>query len=182
MTNKLYDIVPLRLGFEVGSFHCGVPELDIFFKSYALQAQNSNASRTYILHNTNNILGYYSLVYGSVPAEKTPSRISRGMGRYPIPVMILARLAVHKEFQGIGFGETLLKSALKRTINASQIAGLRAMFVVAKNEKAKHFYLKHEFMDSMVDDFHLYLLIKDILKCLPNENEIINPSQRQLKV
>lgn len=182
MINKLYDIVPLRFGFEVGSFQCGVSELDIFFRNYALQSQNSNASRTYVLHNTNTILGYYSVVYGSVPAEKTPSRISRGMGRYPIPVMVLARLAVHKEFQGNGYGEALLKNALKRTINASRIAGLRAMIVVAKNEKAKKFYQKYEFIESMADDFHLYLLIKDILKSLPDEDEIINVSQHQRKV
>jgi GNAT superfamily N-acetyltransferase len=156
----------LNSKIDVTCFNSGVSELDTFIQKYALQSQASHSTRTYAFIKDELLAGYFSLAFGSVSPERTPRRVSSGMGRYPIPVMVLARLAVDKRFQGIGIGECLLKDAFRRTIKASEIAGLRAMFVVAKNEKAKKFYQKYQFIDSDVDDFHLYLLMKDILKSI----------------
>jgi ribosomal protein S18 acetylase RimI-like enzyme len=156
----------LKTSHDVNSFYCGVDQLEVFLKKYALQSQASHASRSYVSLKNNKIAGYYTLSYGSISSDKTPKRISKGMGRYPIPIMVLARLAVDLDFQKMGLGESLLKDAFKRTINASEIAGLRAMFVVAKNKKAYTFYKKYGFMESGVDEFHLFLLLKDILKSI----------------
>jgi len=158
--------VPLMASHEVNSFCCGIEELEVFLTKYAFQSQAPHASRTYVSLKENKIVGYYSLSYRSISSDTTPTRVSKGMGRYPIPIMILARLAVDLDFHGLGLGESLLKDAFKRTINASEIVGLRAIFVVAKDNKASTFYKKYGFMESGVDEFHLFLLLKDILKSM----------------
>lgn len=158
--------IPLESSHDVDSFSCGNAELDTFLKKYALQSQASQASRTYISLQGEKVMGYYTLTFGSVSSAEAPERVSKGLGRYPIPIIILARLAVEKGFQGRGLGESLLKDAFKRTINASEIAGLRAIVVHAKNEQARRFYKKYGLMESPVDEFHLYLLTKDVLKSI----------------
>jgi GNAT superfamily N-acetyltransferase len=154
-------------------FDCGVPALNSFFEKHALQSQASNVSRTYVLSDEKNrVIGYYSLVYGSVSASEVTERIRAGTGRYPIPTIIIARLAVDQRYQGQGFGKAILKDAILRCIQASEIAGLRAIVVNAKDEKSKIFYEKYGFMPSPLDEFHLFLLMKDVLKSEAPKNSL----------
>lgn len=152
----------------VDDFDCGAELLNDYLKNYAYINNRNYSSRTYAACEDKKIIGYYTITPGSVSKESAPLRVSKGLGRYPIPVIILARLAIDKEFHGMGLGEGLLKDALLRIVSASDSIGGRAVLVHAKNDKAKSFYKKYGFEQSPIDEFHLYLLIKDIKKSLGN--------------
>ena len=94
--------------------------------------------------------------------RQQPPRISKGLPRHAVPVMLLARLAVDHRHQGIGLGRALLKDALIRIARAADIAGMRALLVHAKDEAARQWYLQWEFEPSPTDPFHLFLLMKDL--------------------
>jgi GNAT superfamily N-acetyltransferase len=148
----------------VDAFDCGHPALNQFLHRYALISQKANSAQTYVCCINSQVVGYYSLVVGSVNPESAPSRVMKGLARHPVPVMILARLAVDQAHQGKGLGQALLKDALLRTAQAADIAGMRALLVHAKDETARQWYESWEFESSPTDSFHLFLLLKD-LKC-----------------
>ena len=105
------------------------------------------------------VVGFYSLVVGSVEPGEVPARVMKGLARHPVPVMILARLAVDRTHQGKGLGRALLKDALLRTFQAADIAGIRTVLVHAKDEAARQWCERCEFETSPTDPFHLYLMI-----------------------
>jgi len=148
------------------SFDCGQPELDRFLGKFALQNQAANAAQTYVSCRGDRVVGYYSLAVGSVAPDDSPSRTLKGLARHPVPVMILARLAVDRSEQGTGIGRALLKDALLRTDRAADIAGIRALIVHAKNENARRWYEQFDFESSPTDPLHLFLLLKDLRKFL----------------
>ena len=145
------------------SFDCGVPALNDYLQKYALQNQKKHAARTYVATRGNRIVGYYSLAYGSVSLDEAPQNVKSRLARHPIPVILLARLAVDSAEQARGLGTALLKDALLRTIQAAEIAGLRAMLVHAKDDSAKRFYEKFGFEPSPIDVYHLFLGLSNIL-------------------
>lgn len=155
--------VLLTKDHDRNAFDCGVPALNDYLKKYALQNQTKHAARTYVAARGNRIVGYYSLAYGSVSLEEAPQNVKSGLPRHPIPVILLARLAVDSTEQGHGLGAALLKDALLRTIQAAEIAGLRAMLVHAKDDAAKSFYEKFGFEPSPIDAYHLFLRVSDVL-------------------
>ena len=144
------------------AFDCGVLPLNEYLKQYALQNQKKDATRTYVATRGSRIVGYYTLAYGSVSQDDAPPDIKAGLGRYPIPVIPLARLAVDMAEKDQGLGAGLLKDALLRTLQAAEIAGLRAMLVHAKDDVAKAFYQKYGFVPSPTDAYHLLLKLSDI--------------------
>lgn len=148
------------------AFDCGVPTLNEYLKQYALQNQRKNAARTYVAARGSRVVGYYTLAYGSVSLAEAPPRVKAGLAKYPIPVILLARLAVDVAERGQGLGAGLLKDALLRTVQAAEIAGLRAMLVHAKDDAAKAFYQKFGFEPSPVDAYHLFLKVSDIIASL----------------
>lgn len=148
------------------SFDCGVPALNDYLKKYALQNQKKHAARTYVATRGDRIVGYYSLAYGSVSLEEAPQSVKSLLPRHPVPVILLARLAVDSTEQGHGLGPALLKDALLRTVQAAEIAGLRAMLVHAKDDAAKRFYQKFGFEPSPIDNYHLFLRLSEILSSL----------------
>ena len=154
--------VPLTRRHNHDSFDCGSEPLNTYLKQSAWVSQQSGAARTYVATHGNQIVGYYTLAYGSVEHERASARVRKGLARHPIPVMVLARLAVDRSYQGRGLGKGLLKDALLRTLQAADIAGLRAVIVHAKDEDAKGFYTNFAFEPSPVDEFHLMLLLKDL--------------------
>ena len=158
--------VLLTRDHDRNSFDCGVPALNDYLKKYALQNQKKNAARTYVVTRGNRIVGYYSLAYGSVSLDEAPQKVKSGLPRHPVTVILLARLAVDSAEQGSGLGAALLKDALLRTIQAAEIAGLRAMLVHAKDDSAKRFYEKYGFEPSPIDAYHLFLRLSDILSSL----------------
>ena len=146
----------------VGSFDCGQTALNQFLQRFALVNQKSNTSQTYVSCHAGSVVGFYSLAVGSVEPRQATARVTKGMPQHPVPVMILARLAVDLQHQGAGLGKALLKDALLRTAQAADIAGIRALLVHVKDEAAKNWYLNWEFDPSPSDPLHLFLLMKDI--------------------
>ncbi len=162
----LSPIEKLRSEHDTSTFDCGKEELNRFLKRFALINQQANSAQTYVACRGSVVVGYYSLTVGGVAHKDTPERVSRGMARYPIPVIILARLAVDKREQGKGIGKGHLKDALLRTAQAAEIAGIRALLVHAKDEEALAFYERFDFEPSPTDPHHLFLLVKDIRRII----------------
>ena len=146
----------------VESFDCGQAALNQFLQRYALVNQMAHSAQTYVCCLGTQVVGFYSLSVGSVDVADAPTRVTKGLARYPVPVMILARLAVSLDHQGKGLGRALLKDALLRTAQAADIAGIRCVVVHAKDEAARQWYASWEFEPSPTDAYHLYLLLKDI--------------------
>jgi GNAT superfamily N-acetyltransferase len=151
----------LRREHAIESFACGQPALDRFLTRYALQSQQAGASNTYVALDGDRVIGFHSLAYASVDFDDAPGRVAQGLARHSIPVMLLARLAVASDYQGRGLGSSLLKDATLRTIQAADIAGLRAILVHAKDDSARKFYIHFGFAASPTDPCHLMLLLKD---------------------
>lgn len=144
------------------AFDCGQLELNQFLQRYALVNQRANSAQTYVCCCRGEVVGFYSLAVGAVDPESVPQRVMKGLARHPVPVMILARLAVDKLHQRKGLGQALLKDALLRTAQAADIAGIRAILVHAKDEAARQWYESWEFEPSPTDPYHLFLLLKDL--------------------
>lgn len=159
---KLIRPAPITKHHDTESFDCGVMPLNDYLRKYALLNHNNRAARTYVATRGDRIVGYYTLANGSVSREEAPIRISKGLGRYPIPITVLARLAVDLTERGKGLGRSLLKDALLRANQASELVGSRAVVTHAKDEVAKAFYERYQFDPSPLNTFHLYLLMKDI--------------------
>ncbi|MBB1074027.1 GNAT family N-acetyltransferase [Rhodoferax sp. 4810] len=151
---------------EVDAFDCGQPALNQFLQRYALVNQKANSAQTYVCCQSGEVRGFYSLAVGSVDIDLAPQRVIKGLARHPVPVMILARLAVDLQHQGQGLGRALLKDALLRTARAADIAGIRCLLVHAKDDAARQWYLSWEFESSPSDPYHLFLLIKDLRSLL----------------
>lgn len=158
-----YELVrKLKGDDDCDGFDCGQPALNQFLQRFSLTHQKSNSAQTYVCCQAGVVVGYYSLAVGSVEPTAATPRVLKGMPQHPVPVMILARLAVDLAHQHVGMGKALLKDALKRTAQAADIAGIRALLVHAKDEPAKQWYLNWEFEPSATDSFHLFLLMKDL--------------------
>ncbi len=155
-------IEKLNRTHNVDSFDCGSPELNRFLVRFALQNQQARSSTTYVGLVGDEAIGFYTLVVGSVEHEDAPPRIGKGLSRHPIPIMVLARIAVSKTWQKKGVGSGLLKDAVLRTLQASEIAGIRAIALHAKDEDLRRFYEKFGFVSSPTDPFHMLLLLRDV--------------------
>ena len=145
------------------AFDCGQAALNQFLQRYALVNQKANSAQTYVCCQGDVVVGFYSLVVGSADPQATPSRVMKGLARHPVPVMILARLAVDKEHQGKKLGQALLKDALLRTAQAADIAGIRSLLVHAKDDAARRWYEMWEFEPSPTDTYHLFLIFERTL-------------------
>lgn len=143
-------------------FDCGQPALNQFLQRYALVNQKANSAQTYVCCMHGEVMGFYSLAVGGVNPQEAPARITQGLARYAVPVMILARLAVDQDHQNKGLGKALLKDALLRTAQAADIAGIRCLLVQAKDEPARQWYASWEFEASPTDPYHLFLMLKDL--------------------
>jgi GNAT superfamily N-acetyltransferase len=150
----------------LGAFDCGQPDLNAWLIKYALQNQSASSAQTYIGLVNETVVGYYSLTVGQVEYADAPERLRKGLARHPVPIMLLARLAVHKEWQGKGVGRALLRDAILRTVQASEIAGIRALVVHAKDGAAKRYYEQFDFVSSPTDPLHLFVLLKDLRKLI----------------
>jgi predicted N-acetyltransferase YhbS len=159
--------VPLRVEkltrtHAVDGFDCGTPALNRFLERYALQHQQADASRTYVALDGTDVIGFYTLVVGEVAHADAPARIPKGLAKYSVPVLVLARLAVSSVRQGQGIGAGLLKDALLRIVAAADHAGIRAVAVHAKDDAARAFHERFDFERSPTDPYHLLLLMKDV--------------------
>jgi GNAT superfamily N-acetyltransferase len=153
----------LRADHDLSEFNCGEPSLDDWLRRRALQNEESGASRTYVVCAGKQVAGYYALAVGAVTHEESPGRVRRNMPD-PVPVMIVGRLAVHKDFQGKKLGSALLRDAVLRTLQAAEIAGVRAILVHAISEQARQFYEDCGFIPSPMDPMTLMITVSEAVK------------------
>jgi GNAT superfamily N-acetyltransferase len=147
-------------------FDCGKAPLNDFLKRYALANQSNGSARTFVGLDENRVIGYFSLAVSAVIHEEAAERMSKGLARHPIPILLMARFAVDKRYQGLGVGSGLFKDALKRCLSVSREAGVRAFMVHAKDEEARAYYARFGMDSSPGNPFHMYLLMKDVERLL----------------
>lgn len=155
-------IEKLQRAHAVDAFDCGNDELNRFLKQYALQSQASRGATTYVGLADTTVIGYYSIRVGEVEYDQASERLKKGLGRYPIPIMILARLAVDLRWQKQGVGQALLRDATLRTLKVADEVAIRAIVVHAKDAAAQGYYQQFDFTPSPTDPLHLWVLVKDI--------------------
>jgi GNAT superfamily N-acetyltransferase len=155
---------PLNTGHNLAEFHCGVAALDEWLRLQALKNQAQGAARTFVVckENSQQVAGYYSLATGSVNHDTAPGALRRNMPD-PIPVIILARLAVDVGYHGTGLGADLLQNAVLRICRVAEDIGLRAIMVHAISEEAKRFYQHHGFTSSLTQPNTLFLRLANII-------------------
>jgi GNAT superfamily N-acetyltransferase len=146
-------------------FDSGNVELDAWLIKRALKNEDSGASRTYVVTVAEAVIAYYCLANGSVVNTTAPGKVRRNMPD-PIPVMVIGRLAVDRRWQGQGMGYALMRDAVLRTLQASQIGGIRAILVHAISEEAKQFYQKCGFIPSPVAPMTLMVTLTDAKEAL----------------
>jgi GNAT superfamily N-acetyltransferase len=160
-------VAPEKLSAEhdLAEFVSGEAALDEWLRSRAFENEAKGASRTYVVCAGKRVLGFYALAVGAIAHETAPGRV-RGNMPDPVPVMLLGQLAVDHAFQGQGLGAALLRDAVLRTIQAADIAGIRAILVHAISDTAKRFYEGYGFSASPIDPLLLVITVAEAVQML----------------
>ena len=166
---------PLRGKHTLDGFSCGEESLDSWLHRYARHAEATGSARTFVTTDGKRVVGYYALAIGQVEPDQATERLMKGQpGKRPVPVLVVARLAVDREHQDKGVGRSLLQDALLRCDQVAESVGVRAV-VVHVNELAVEFYDRFGFEASPTDRLHRILLMKDLRRFL-EEAEAPEPS------
>ena len=156
---------PLGKHHRFDDFGCGEPALDEWLKSHARAAQASDSARVFVvtLEDGETAVGYYALAATQVAPEDATARALKGQPQArPVPAILLARLAVDRNHQGVGLGRSLLQDVLLRCVGAAEAIGARVLLVHAKHDAAKAWYMQFGFEQSPTDPLHLLMLLKDM--------------------
>lgn len=156
---------PLADHHNLVGFDSGVASLDEWLRRRARANQAAGASRTFVICDGDDVAGYYALSSGSISTSEASGRMRRNMPE-PIPVVVLGRLAISKDYQGQGIGRALVRDAAKRVIAAGDEIGIRGIVVHAISEEAKAFYLALGFLQSPISDMTLMIPIADLKAAL----------------
>ena len=151
---------PIKPEHQIEDFDSGNSELDDWLRKRAFKNESSGASRTYVVTVEQKVIAYYCLANGSILNTNAPGRIRRNMPD-SIPVMVIGRLAVDRNWHSQGIGRGLVRDAVLRTLQVAKIAGIRAILVHAISEQAKQFYSKCGFIPSPVSPMTLMIVIAD---------------------
>lgn len=152
----------LAVEHDSAAFDCGHKTSNTFIRLHALPGQRANISQTYMALIGTTIIGYHTLVVGDVAFAEAPERLAKGLPHHPVPILLLARLAVDRTWQGKGLGAALVADAIRRTLQVADIAGVRAFLVHAKDDAAKRFYTHLGFEPFPGEPLTLYRLLKDL--------------------
>lgn len=162
-----WSFFPLDRSFSRDKFDCGIVELNEYLQKYALQNQKTGIAKTFVAignQEKSEIAGYYSVSMSQIERDTIPIQQAKRLPRYPIPAMLIGKLAVDKTSQGKGLGEELLIDALQKAVRLAGEVGIFAVRVDAINDRAKSFYLKYGFIPLEDRDSALFLPIKTIIK------------------
>jgi GNAT superfamily N-acetyltransferase len=163
-------IEPIGSSHVTASFDCGSEDHSTWLRQHALQSHRSDTAKVYVVcrRATNDVVGYYALSAGSVVSEDAPERLRQGTGRYPVPVVVLARLGVDVSEQGRGLGSALVKDCFLQVASVADRVGIRALLIHAENAKAAAFYFRIDpaFEPSPTDPLHVLLLLKDLRRAI----------------
>jgi GNAT superfamily N-acetyltransferase len=152
---------PLTDRHDCAGFTCGREVLDTWLRQRALRNQASGASRTFVACDARRVVAYYALASSAVASDLATGRLRRNMPD-PIPVIVLARLAVDQSYQGLGLGRALMQDAGRRVLNAADAIGIRGLLVHALDEPAKEFYARIGFDSSPLDPMTLMITLADL--------------------
>lgn len=152
---------PLSAQHDLSAFDCGAESLDRWLRQRALKNQTSGASRTFVVCDGLQVRAYYALAAGAVALSDAPAKLRRNMPD-PIPMAVLARLAVDRSLQARGIGRALVRDALLRVLAASECIGIRGVLVHALSEAAWHFYEHLGFDPSPIDPMTLMVTLTDL--------------------
>lgn len=163
-----WTIEPFGKAHDRSAFSCGRKSLDDFIRTHVSQYEKRRLGRTFVAvaEGEKRVIGYYTLAAGAVTFEHLPTETSRKLPRHPIPVILLARLAVDQSAPGKRLGEGLLLNALQRSLDLSERLGAHAIEVDALDDSAVAFYVKYGFAALLDNPKHLYLPIDTIKKLL----------------
>jgi GNAT superfamily N-acetyltransferase len=156
---------PLADQHQLADFDSGVPSLDDWLKRRAAKNQTNGSSRTYVVCEGDAVIGYYCLAAGAIGHAEAPSSMKRNRPD-PVPVLVLGRLAIHKDYHQRGIGTALLNDAIRRSIQAADIAGVTALLVHAISEQARRFYLSRGFIESPIKPMTLCLMLATVEQAL----------------
>jgi GNAT superfamily N-acetyltransferase len=132
---------PLEPYHSIADFDCGDDGLNCWLQHRALAHQGSGATRTFVVCDAAGMVkAFVALASGAVAVAASPGRFRRNMPD-PIPVVVLARLAVDQSVQGQGLARALLADAFERVAQASEQIGVRGILVQAASPAATAFYL-----------------------------------------
>ncbi len=147
-----------------GEFACGKAPLDDFIRVLVSQYEKRDLGRTYVALRSGEscVIGYYTLASGAISFRDLPRDAARKLPKHPVPVVLLARLAVDRSAREERLGEALLMDALSRCLGLAEPVGVHAVEVDAIDEEARSFYLKYGFVPLLDDPHHLYLPIATI--------------------
>ena len=162
---RLTAPAPLSAAHQLDAFACTEPALENWLKQRALRNQIDGASRTFVVCSGADVVGYYALAAGSVLHAQSPGSIRRNMPE-PIPVAILGRLAVHRDWSGRGLGADLLKDAVLRATRLAGEMGIRALVCHVISAQAKRFYLQHAFIESPIEPMTVMLNVAKLARAL----------------
>lgn len=156
-----FDFQSLDKSFDRSSFDCGEDQLNNFLKAKARQNQSLNFNKTFVAIQTGDkakrVLGFYSLSMGEIELTSLPENLSKKLPKHPVPVARMGRLAVDNSTKGQGLGKFLLVDAMKRVQSASELVGVYALLVDAKDNNAKSFYKKYGFIELADEPMALFL-------------------------
>ncbi len=152
---------PLTDDHQVDSFESGEPVLDDWLRRRARANQASGASRTYLVCEGKCVAAYYALASGAIAQAGVPGKFRRNMPD-PIPVVVLARLAVDRHYQGHGLGRALFRDAAQRVAHAADTIGIRGILVHAISEEARKFYIALGFDPCPAEAMTLVVTLRDL--------------------
>lgn len=163
-----WQIVPLGPDHDRAQFACGKEPLDAWIRQYARQSEELGVLHTYVAvpSGQTKVVGYFSIRTSEVQYRRVPPDEVRRLPRYPLPTVLVARLAVDRSVQKKGLGADLLMAALAKALIVSKVAGAYLVDVVAIDEEARSFYKKFEFRELVDDPLHLFLRMSKVKKLL----------------
>jgi GNAT superfamily N-acetyltransferase len=162
---RFSDPERLESGHVLSGFDCGVSSLNLWLERHARAASGAGSAKTYVITDAKQagrVVGYHALASASIERREATARASKGMPRYQVPALLLARLAVDASVQNKGIGAFLLRDAMERTLAVSEQVGIRLLLAHALNENAREFYLHFGFEFSPTDPMNLQIIVKDI--------------------
>ncbi len=155
-------------------FHCGNAALDEFIRALATQYERRRLGKTFVAARAdepNTVVGYYTLAASAVAFGHMPEDVAKKLRKHPVPVILLARLAVDQSVQRQGLGAALLADALRRSLELSRSLGVFAVEVLAIDEKATAFYARFGFTPLLDDPRHMYLPIRTIEEAIATSKQ-----------
>jgi predicted GNAT family N-acyltransferase len=166
-SEKKWNFVPIHKKYQRDHFNCGYPALDDYIKKYAKQNHEKGIAKTFVAIEDSTSLkvdGFYTLSASTIEFESLPDTSRKGLPAYPIPAILIGKLAVDSAAKGQGLGTELLVDALLRAVKASQDVAVFAVRVDAIDSTARDFYLKYEFIPFQDQPLSLFLPVKTIIR------------------